>query len=197
MDYNVNLTKETQANSFGDYLPNDVLFEAKRRFGSKLRGLLLGLSGVMLTAEKYVNQIMSEYNIPTTTLLIDSFEKMFGIPDGCFKGAGTIEQRRQQILTKIASWGAVTVEEWENIGTMLGFTLTVESGWAYRPDFPIGPAGDKEAKFSVVVTVTGITGGSVFPVPFPWQFGSAASILICVFDYTKPTNVQVLFKFPP
>ncbi len=192
-----NNTKETQADALADYLPNGVAYRAKKYAGSVLRSLLLGFAGTYLRAQQYVDAIACGYDFTKSAELIDEWEAAVGIPDGCLKNAPPVtdEQRQQQVLVKLGKMNISTALQYEELADYLGFDVTVESGWAHRGDFPVGAAGDKEAKFTIICTFNTIVSDSIFPVPFPWPFESPGGIVQCLFDQIKPANVAIQYRF--
>lgn len=74
-------TKEEHADALAAYLPNDRNYAAKGIDGTKLRQLLIGLSGQPKTAEEFIILVWNELDPTATTLFIDDWEKAVGIPD--------------------------------------------------------------------------------------------------------------------
>ena len=83
------------ADSIADYLPGGKLFESARITDTNFRKLLIGLAKELFNAEGYLKIVSNEYDINTTTLLIEEWESALGIPDTCFAADGTIEERRR------------------------------------------------------------------------------------------------------
>lgn len=185
------------ANSLASFLPNDDLFRAKNVEGSNLRNLLKGFSEEILRIENTINSVAEEFNINTTVSFIEKWETLVGIPgDGCFGSGGTLQERRDRVILKLASQGASTKNEFELLGQKFGINLTVDPAcdhacfpvimpWLFVPDV-------KTARFSLFVTVLGDLKG-VFPVKFPWPFGAKLEIK-CLFSKLIPANVELIFR---
>jgi len=95
-------TQTQQADILAQYLRDDNLHEAKNREGSTLRKILLGLASEWLNFRSKINEVYNEYNPKTTTKMIEEWERFVGIPDNCIPVASTIEQRRLNVLLKLA-----------------------------------------------------------------------------------------------
>lgn len=190
-------TKEEHADVLADYLPNDDLWKAKKIDGKKLRQLLLGLALSAQKAEDQLETVWEELDPSTTTLFIDDWEKALGIPDDCFPGTGTIEDRRLHVIIKLSS-SVQTAADFEALAALLGVTVTVQSGIAsakFPMIFPVLFVGSlKEARFTIVVNfTTSVT--EVFPFTFPLTFQeSAISIIKCIFSKLKPANCNIIFR---
>ena len=192
-------TIEKHADALANYLPGGRLFEAGKVSGTKLRSVLLGLAKEFSTAEGYLKTISNEYDINTTTLFINEWESAVGIPDSCFKGDGTIEQRRSHVLVKLASLGIQTEEDFEELGSIIGIAIVVTPGFEVSGVFPmtfpfIFFDTIAESRFTIVVDFT-VEAASKFTLTFPFTFGSdEIAILECLFLKLKPANCNILFR---
>lgn len=192
-------SKEKHADSLADYLPGGKLFEAARITDSNFRKLLLGLAGELFTAEGYLKTVSNEYDINTTTLLIDEWEGALGIPDTCFSGDGSLDDRRRDVLVKLASLGVQTPEDFEALGDIFGVSVEVNPGIEFASVFPmvfpfIFFDTVKQARFTIIVDFT-VEAASRFPLTFPFTFGSAGiNTLECLFNRLKPANCDIIFR---
>ena len=116
--------------SLAAYLPGGELFEAKQISGSKTYDLLTGLCGQLLEAENFLALYNSEFIPDTTTVFIEEWESVVGIPDECFVDleSQTTDERRKNILVKLASLGVQTVADFQSLAEILGFSATVSPG---------------------------------------------------------------------
>jgi len=194
-DISTNNSTEKQANALADYLPNGVAYRAKKLIGTTLNKLLRGFAGTYLRAQQYVNAIALGYDFTTSTELLTEWESALGIPDLCFPGTGTDAERQRDILVKLGKMNISTAIQYEELADFLGFDVDVETGWANRGDFPVGAAGDIEAKFTIIIIFNGLPSDSVFPVPFPWNFANPAYMVQCIFNFIKPANVAIQYRF--
>lgn len=188
-----------QADSLAAYLPGGRLFDAGTIDGTKIRQLLLGMAKELGMSEGYLKTISNEYDIAKTTLFIDEWEAAVGIPDSCFKGNGTIEQRRQDVLIKLAALGVQTSEDLIELGSIIGVVIYIDAGYDVAGVFPatfpfIFFSTTTEARFTIVVNYS-VTGVETFPLTFPFTFGTnEIAVLECLFNRLKPANCQVLFR---
>ncbi|MCK4830290.1 DUF2313 domain-containing protein [bacterium] len=174
------------------------MFESARISDSNFRKLLLGLAGELFTAEGYLKTVSNEYDINTTSLLIDEWEGALGIPDSCFSGGGTLEERRRDILVKLASLGVQTEDDLINLAALFGVTITVSPGI----DFAIFPltfpwlffSSETEARFTIIVDFS-VQEANKFTLTFPFIFGTGeVGILECLFTKLKPANCDIIFR---
>lgn len=188
---------EQYTDSLADYLPGGLLFASKSAQNSNFRKLLRGMSGELFRS----NGLLKTYNdeiIPDQTVkFIDEWESALGIPDDCFSGTGTLDERRRDVLVKLASLGIQTKQDFIDLAALLGVVVTVESG-SRRGTFPlIFPVvlfdTTKDARFTIIITFT-VEPASRFTYTFPFVFsGEAIAILECLFDKLKPSNCKLIF----
>lgn len=192
-------TQEQQANKLATYLPNNDLYTGKNRDGSNLRKVLLGLAQQWLDFRGLVNDVQEQYNPTSTTDLIEEWEAFVGIPDDCLDNTGTLEQRRLNILLKLAGINATTAQQFENIAAVLGYGVTVETGYDYGTfpfTFPFILLTSTDVPFTIVVTLDASLEPSGFPFTFPFELTSGVpNILLCFFEKLKPANTQVFFRY--
>jgi uncharacterized protein YmfQ (DUF2313 family) len=187
---------ETQAQRLADYLPGGRLFQAKNMPASNLRNLLRGLAGEMHTADGHVCEYQEDSNPSVTIYFLEEWEKALGIPDHCFPGNGTVDQRRLHVLVKLAALGVQTGQDFIDLAALFGITVSIASGhdFAVFPlVFPIFLVTELEARFTIFVTFT-VQGVDIFPITFPYTFGDdTVAILECLFRRLKPANCDVVF----
>jgi uncharacterized protein YmfQ (DUF2313 family) len=191
-----NLTEHARA--LAAYLPNGKTFEAKNLAGSNFNQLLRGLAGELFTAEGYLITLEREYFPDATVLFLDEWEQALGIPDACFSGTGTLNERRRDILVKLASLGVQTADDFVELGAVFGVTVTITPGveaGSFPMTFPFVLFGSpSEARFTIFVTLSGVD-ISTFPYTFPILFGSTEiGVLECLFKRLAPDNCNVVFK---
>jgi len=179
---------EQYTNSLADYLPGGILFAAKSVDSSNFRKLLKGMAGELFRANGLLKEYSEEIIPDQTVKFIEEWESAVGIPDDCFKVAGDIDNRRKQVLTKIASLGVQTIADFENIATIFGVAVTMLAG----SESGIVFSSNKVARFTIVVD---IVLPERFTYTFPILFGDNLTVLLeCLFNKIKPANCQVLFQ---
>lgn len=202
MSFIKNRTPDEQATALAGYLPNDPLWEDKNVNNSGLRKILLGLAAQWLDLRATTNEIVEEYDIRKTSLLLEEWERVVGIPDGCLTiNSVTIEQRRLNILLKLAGINATTATQFENIAAVLGYTIDVEAGgespvYVFPFTFPFILGGaSSDTPFVIIVNITDPISASGFPFTFPFTLGTGiTSILRCLFNKLKPAHTVVYFN---
>lgn len=192
-------TSTEQTDVLAGYLRNDRLHTAKNIEGSNLRKVLIGLAVQWGAFRDSVNEVAYEYDPRNTTALIQEWETFVGIPDSCISNTGTLEQRRLNILLKLAGINATTKEQFENIALILGYTVVVETGietstFPLTLPFILLSAGD--APFTIVVTLDASLQPSGFPFTFPFTLNDGVpDALLCFFEKLKPANTQLFFRY--
>lgn len=193
------ITLEQQTNILAGYLRDDPLFESKNKEGEPLRKILQGLATQWIDFRNTLNKVVHEYNPKNTTDLITEWEGLVGIPDGCIKNTGTLEQRRLNILLKLAGINATTKKQFENIAKVLGYDIEVEAGVdtsTFPMNFPIILMSQAEAPFIIVVSLDASLKPAGFPLKFPMSFTSdVPDILKCLFNKLKPAHCKLYFRY--
>jgi len=186
---------EDQTDALADYMPNGRLFEAKKINNSNYRQLLRGIGGELFTSEGYLISLNDEYLPDQTVLFIEEWEKALGIPDDCLSIAESNDERRKNILIKLAALGVQTVEDFENLSDIFGVDVIVKAGFDVETEFPgIFFDSISDSRFTIVVDFI-VEAASRFPLTFPFVFGDGEiAILECLFSKLKPGNCNVLFR---
>lgn len=191
------LVQENHVQRLADYLPSGLLFGAKNLPASNLRKLLTGLAYELFTADGYLVDYQNDVIPDATTYFITEWEKALGIPDSCFSGSGSLNDRRRDVILKLVTLGVQTADEFVAIGELFGLTITVESAVPHSVFpiiFPLFIGTAKEARFTIFVTFT-VNAVSRFPIAFPFTFGDEfIPIIECLFRRLKPANCDVFFQ---
>jgi len=188
----INKSLDDHTQSLADYMPNGKLFEAKNIQDSNFRQLLKGIAGELFTAQGYLITLENEYFPDGTSLFLNEWESALGIPDDCFSGEGTLNERRRDIIVKLASLGTQTAQDFVALAEIFGKAVTVTplSDEAFPPfDVPFNPVGFSVARFIMVVTGEDlITGVPAYAVPFDLITGE--TILECLFNKQNQSNTD-------
>lgn len=192
-------TQEEQSDILTRYLPNDPLWHDKNVEGSVLKKILIGLAAEWLNLRNIVNELYDNYDPRNTTSLIEEWERFVGIPDSCFSNVGSLEQRRKNILLKLAGSNVSTAKQFENVAAILGYDATVTNGVdvATLPaTFPVLLVSAAAAPFTIVVNLDASIKPATFPLSFPVALSSGIpELLNCFFNKLKPANTQVIFRY--
>lgn len=179
---------EQYTDSLADYLPGGILFASKSVKNSNFRKLLRGMAGELFRANGLLKEYSEQIIPDQTTKFIAEWESALGIPDGCFTNTGTIDERRTNILTKLAALGVQTIPDFENVASIFGVTAEVLAGSESGITF----SSNKVARNTIVIN---LTLPERFTYTFPITFGdSVTALLECIFNKLKPANCQVLFQ---
>lgn len=194
----INPSLEEHTNALAAYMPNGRLFEAKNINDSNFRQLLRGLAGELFTSQGYLITFENEYFPDATDLFLSEWEQALGIPDECFLGLGTNNQRRRDIITKLSALGVQTADDFVALGEIFGVTVTLTTGdtaGSFPMSYPVlffkTPA---DSRYTTIVNFPLPTGG-FFVYDFPIVFGDdTQSTLRCLFSRLKPANCQIVFR---
>ncbi len=192
-------TQTQQADILAQYLRDDSLHEAKNKDGSTLRKILIGLASEWLNFRSKINEVSNEYNPKTTTKLIEEWEQFVGIPDDCIPVASTIEQRRLNVLLKLAGINATTEKQFKNVASILGYNIEVSNGVStstFPLTLPFLLISEASAPFTIVITLPSSIQPNGFALTFPFTLTSQQpAILDCLFNKLKPANTQLFFRY--
>ena len=195
-----NNTPNEQANILAGYLRNDRLHQNKWVDGTNLRKLLIGLAEGFVEFNNNLNIFIAEGDIAKATSLLIEWEKTFGIPDGCLTNNGTIEERRINLLIKLAGLQGTLIEQFEYVINLLGYSgIQIKTGVSrgqFPVEFPIPFFSEEGSPFIMYVILPIALKPATFPLPFPIPFNNIVSLLQCIFDKLKPANVKIIYEFP-
>jgi len=184
--------KEQQGSMLALKLPDGKFWRAKYMPDKNLRKYLIAIGTEFMRLEERFNYAGDQFNINTTTDLIDEFEREYGISTSCFANtpAGSLQQRIDNILTIIGANGVSTEAQFEALAVILGLTdIDVSAGLA--PENAGLSFDDTQARFTIVVRRPA-TGG--FPYQFPMKFiDPVVTLFECFILQLKPANVRVIF----
>lgn len=195
-----NNTQKEQANILAGYLRDDRLHQNKWVDGTNLRKLLIGLAEGFIEFNNNLNIFIAEGDIAKATNLLPEWEKTFGIPDCCLTNNGTIEERRINLLIKLAGLQGTLIEQFEYVINLLGYSgiqiVTAVDRAQFPIEFPIPFFSEEELPFTIFVILPIELRPATFPLPFPIPFNNIISLLQCIFNKLKPANVKIIYQFP-
>jgi len=194
-----NNTPNEQANILAGYLRNDRLHQNKWVDGTNLRKLLIGLAEGFIDFNNNLNIFIAEGDIAKATNLLAEWEKTFGIPDDCLTNNGTIEERRINLLIKLAGLQGTLIEQFEYVINLLGYSgIQIKNGFtgiAYPLQYPFYYLSADEAPFTMFVILPTELTPTTYPLPYPIPYNSIIPKLQCIFDKLKPANVKIIYQF--
>jgi len=189
---------EQFTNRLARYMPNDCTFASKGVNDTTFRNLLKGLAGEQFRANGLLKEYCEQILPDETVKFISEWESTVGIPDNCFDGTGTLEERRRDVLVKLASSGIQTKQDFIDLAALFGITVTIQTG-IENITFPLTLPfvifdTNKDARFTIIVFFSGVE-SETFPLTLPFTLGTKETgILECLFTNLKPANCQVIFK---
>lgn len=192
-------SKDEHAQSLANFLPNGDLFAAKNIQESTFRNLLNGLAIELQRCEQLLADTTSEHDIRYTSNFIEEWERALGIPDDCFDNTGTLEERRTNLLIKLAAPGVSTEQDFIDLAAMLGYVITIEhlAEVEFYPPYnvPFSPIyGVPESRYVWIVKGVGVV-ANVPPYDVPFSLGSStATILQCLFNKLKGAHTLIIFE---
>ena len=191
------LSPQEQAQTLANYLPGGRAFAAKNIVTSNIRKLLLGFATEFLKIDSFIALFRRDTVPDATVNFIEEWESALGIPDNCFFGTGADIERRLHITIKLAHYGVQTAQDFVDLASLFGITITAESGSLHHIHgaLPFVDYGsDKNARFTLVIKPTTAVGES-FTYTFTLTFGaSTLATMQCLFLKLKPANVDLVFE---
>lgn len=177
-----------QADSLANYLPGGLLWVAKKVSGSVLRRFLEGLAPTLQETEQFLATYQDQFLPDVTIDFIEDWERVVGIPDGCFSTDTDLNSRRAAIIAKLSGLSVQTEADFVRVAALFGITVNAVPG---MDSGVIAP--DEELRFTIVIEYI-FEGSFVFPFTFPVVFGSPSiPLLTCLYNNIKPANCQILF----
>lgn len=192
-------SQDDHARAVLNFLPGGNLFEAKNKNTSNLYKLFLGFSAELQRMEQTLYDITNDHDIRVTELLIERWESAVGIPDDCFNNTGTLDERRRNVLVKLAAIGANTEQDFIDLAAILGYAITIEhlDEIDFNPPYDIPLSlefGVPESRFVWIVKGDGVA-PNVPPYDIPLSLENAqASIIQCLFNKLKPAHTLILYR---
>jgi uncharacterized protein YmfQ (DUF2313 family) len=172
-----------------------------REDGSTLSEFLHGEAEELARLETRSEELLVERDTRKTTELLIEHETDFSIPDDCSELAGTIEERRRLLTSKLTAIGQQDKDYFIEVALSLGYVITINE---FSP-FICGvgesgdPCGDLDVLFYWEVLVQGQGAGIVYFTSGesqsgdPLQFTPGADLLKCVFAKLKPAHTVIIY----
>lgn len=182
--------------ALGDFLPSGPIFQAAFNPDANLYKFLSGLAVVAQNTENLIHSYQDEFFPDTTNIYLDEWESALGIPDGCFLGTGTASERQRDIVCKILSRGARTLDDIQEIATKFGITISVRKNpisiWPYA--WPIAWESAKVNRNTLYVSLTGAPVTGAWPISWPHAWGGVESVIKCLIEKIVSANTKVVFE---
>jgi len=177
------VTQDEMTDSLAAFMPGGRVFASKGDNDSTLRKYLDGLAVELSRIDEQMNLMSEDHDINLTVQFLEQWESAVGIPDDCFNATGTIEERRINVLAKLARMNLTTEQDFIDLAAFLGVTITIDHG----------ATATKADRFTMIVNFA--ISLETFPYTFPFSFGDATQGLIeCIFNKLKPANVLIIYQ---
>ena len=166
------ITDDQQSSLLAQCMPQGRAWNAKGDKETNLYKTLKSIATEINALEAKIYEMVTEWNINNTTLLISEWETAVGIPDECRSTAEEIATRRSDVLTKLRKVPIITVDDYKALAETI--TGKPAATWNIRPgidDFPADPL----FRFILLVTSPIITSGA-FDYPLGSGFESGIGI---------------------
>lgn len=188
---------EEHANALAQYMPSGRTFEAAFIPNSNFRQILIGLAGQFRAGELSLKDFADFFIPDNANMLIPEWERALGIPDDCFNAQGTLGERQRDILVKLASLGAQTLDDFVNIAEKFNVNIAIYPGRDVFDTPSLAPGvtfkNIKESRFTLVIVYEADV-SAVLPLTLPFTIGSTiVPILTCLYNKIKQANCKVIF----
>lgn len=177
-------------------LPKGLIWN--RQEGSTLTNLLLAMSDELARIDARSDVLLTESDPRTTNELLTDWEKEYGLPDDCFAPGQSVNQRKNNVFSRLITVGQQNKEYFIELAAALGFTVTITE---FRPFWMgIGAMGDGVGEvvniFHWQINFLVVDGGG-FSNGFGTGFNVSANDLDamkCYLTKLKPAHTVLLFK---
>lgn len=189
---------QEHAEILAQYLPGGEVFAGKADSDKNLFKLLLGFATQYRLIEQRLELAFEQYDIRDTVDFLSEWESAVGIPDECFSGTGTDQERLRDLNVKFLSDTVVTNDDFVAVAAIYGVTVTITNGIddivTFPLTFPTEFSDIRTARFTMIVEFM-VDDALKFPLTFPIPFGDETiEVLKCLFRKLAPANVDVIFR---
>jgi len=196
----LNKAKEKIRILLSQFLPNGDFWNAKRLQNTNLYKLINALSDEYKRVKDLLYSIVNNRYVDNTELLLEQWERDLQLPDECLPLADTINERQANILLKYTAKGVQTEDDFIELASKLGFTITITplKQLAYPPYVvPFVPNSAPYNSFVAIIEGLNLNAGTDLPpydVPFfPIGVNPQGLALQCVLEKLKPANVLFIY----
>lgn len=200
----IDLRTQTEiTNSLAQAFPRGRLFCAANINESNLRRLLLGLAVEFGRIENKIGQdVYDAYFInEDKDGLLEEWESLLGIPDGCFLIEGlTRDERIINIQAKLREEEVSTEQDFIDFAAILGIPISIEQGinnGSFPLILPFVLGTLKTLRFTMIINLpVSLAPVSIFPLTLPFTLSSGGSSVIeCLFNRLRPANVKIIYNY--
>jgi len=179
---------EILTQGLSNLLPSGIAFNAKNIKESKLRLLLKSLSKEALRCTGDIYSLANEFIPNFDNSFIDIWERFVGIPDKCIPISRTDEERRINILIKLAYLNLEAEQDYYDLANLLNVELlNIDNSVFGRMGFEINDLGTNSFPLLFDPALNPIVGAFLFG-------GQGVSIFKCLVRNYSPAHTYVTFK---
>lgn len=169
--------------------------------GVALLAELRGDAGALDAAEGAAAQLLAESDPRTTALLLEDWERVYGLPEACIQQSGVVQsfsERRAALVAKVTMIGSQSVAFFIALAASIGYVITITELFPQTTEHDTEVAAMDE------------------PYRFVWQVSAALyslreltseddtemalavwgnQLLQCVLNRYKPAHTLILFSY--
>jgi uncharacterized protein YmfQ (DUF2313 family) len=145
---------DQHARKFLDLMPRGYLMKDKYDSTTNHYKWWKAVAMYFVLIESDWSKVIDELGVETTETLITRWESEFGLPDETIDIAGTLAERRNNILLKKSGLNLIGIDEFQDIADRLDFDVTFYNMENYRfppYDVPFIPQSALTSKFMVAI----------------------------------------------
>lgn len=198
MSVNLNLfdagTVEQSTNQIAAHAPDGLAWNGKYVDGTNIRGLLRGMAVPYNAFENIVETVAQEFNVNSTSDLIEEWEESVGLPDQCFGQQTDIDLRKFDVISRLRKQPIVTLAEMQELVDAkfpdANITLTTGSEfYTFEYEFEATLLGDIDEKFVIVGLVPSVEPFFEYDFEVDLTGGVNVEALECMMRKIIPSNV--------
>ncbi len=147
-------TSDQQARKFLDLMPRGFLMRSKYDSDINHYKWWKAVGMYFVLVESDWSKVIDELGIATTETLITRWESEYGLPDENIEIAGTLEERRNNILLKKSGLNLLNIDDFQDIADRLDVDITfyTAADYSFPPyDVPFIPQSSLTYKFMVAI----------------------------------------------
>lgn len=190
------IQKERYKQLLINLLPLGRLWETRSQ--PTLDSLIFSLADEFCRVDERVDVMLKEADPRTSTELLESWERLVGLPDECTPLSPSESGRRNQVVQKYTNVGGISAAVYKFIAKQLGVNIAVKDIFPFYTGFArVGDRLTNDFDFSFRI-------GDRVGEPlhrYGWRFWFEVNlprghtVLECVLRKLKPAHVGILFYY--
>jgi uncharacterized protein YmfQ (DUF2313 family) len=191
-------TDEEQTQVLADLLPSGDAWIEKNLSDSTFRQYLRIFAPEMNRYEKTMLEFSREVDINNADVYLKRWERALGIPDDCFLGTGTLEERRLHVIVKLACMNVSTEQDFIDLAQKLGVSITLQPlvEQPYPPyTIPMTPTAQDTFTFKWLIRGENLA-PNYPPYNIPYFLTTTLPVVSCILNKVKPAFIELIFLNP-